>query len=105
MKTLINMTLTILIVVAGLFGIRYHLESSQGLTGDKVVNFYNWGDYIDKEVLREFEKEFDVKINYEENEWLYGYILSFGEYAKIVSPKNIKEIIKKKLQKSLNNYT
>ena len=32
----------------------------------ETLNVYNWGDYIDKSVIREFEDEFGVKVNYEE---------------------------------------
>jgi putrescine transport system substrate-binding protein len=32
---------------------------------EKVVNVYNWSDYIEPEVLKEFEKETGVKVNYE----------------------------------------
>ena len=32
---------------------------------EKVVNVYNWSDYIEPEVLKEFEKDTGVKVNYE----------------------------------------
>lgn len=38
------------------------------------VNIYNWGDYIDKDTLRQFEKETGIKVTYETfatNEDLY----------------------------------
>lgn len=64
-------------------------------------------------VYDEFEKEnisknengnFIVNIDYPENEWVYGYILSFGEYAKVLSPKYAKDIIKKRLKKNIKYY-
>lgn len=64
-------------------------------------------------VYDEFETEniktdengnFIVKVEYPENEWVYGYILSFGEYIKIISPEYAKNIIKEKLEKSIKNY-
>lgn len=64
-------------------------------------------------VYDEFEKEnisknengnFIVNIDYPENEWVYGYILSFGEYAKVLSPKYAKDIIKKRLEKNIKYY-
>lgn len=64
-------------------------------------------------VYDEFEKEnisknengdFIITIDYPENEWVYGYILSFGEYAKILSPKYAKDIVKKRLDKTIKNY-
>lgn len=64
-------------------------------------------------VYDEFEKEnisknengdFIVKVKYPENEWVYGYILSFGEYVKVLSPEYAKNIIKKRLEKTIKNY-
>lgn len=47
---------------------------------------------------------FIVKMNFPKDEWLYGYIMSFGEYASVVSPASIKQEIKEKIEKSLKNY-
>lgn len=64
-------------------------------------------------VYDEFEKEnisknengdFIVKVDYPENEWVYGYILSFGEYVKVLSPEYAKDIIKKRLEKNIKKY-
>lgn len=64
-------------------------------------------------VYDEFEKEnisknengdFIVEVEYPENKWVYGYILSFGEYVKVLSPKYAKDIIKKRLEKTIKNY-
>lgn len=64
-------------------------------------------------VYDEFEKEnisknengdFIITIDYPENEWVYGYILSFGEYAKILSPEYAKDIVKIRLDKTIKNY-
>lgn len=38
------------------------------------------------------------------NDWVYGYILSFGENIKVLAPTNIKEEIINRLRKSLENY-
>jgi putrescine transport system substrate-binding protein len=32
---------------------------------DKVVNVYNWSDYIDPEIVPAFEKEYGIKVNYD----------------------------------------
>ena len=45
-----------------------------------------------------------VNMSYPENEWLYGYIMSFGEYAEVLEPTYIRDIIKTKIEKMINNY-
>lgn len=64
-------------------------------------------------VYDEFEKEnitkkengdFIIEIEYPENDWIYGYILSFGEHIKVISPEYVKNRIKEKLEKAIKNY-
>jgi len=45
-----------------------------------------------------------VSVTWPEDEWVYGMILSFGEYAEVLEPEHIKKIIKKKSQKILEKY-
>lgn len=55
------------------------------------LNVYNWGDYIDKEVLREFEEEFDVKVRYEDfatNEDLYVKVKQGGGNYDVIFPSD-----------------
>lgn len=39
-----------------------------------------------------------------ENEWLYGYLLSFGEKLRILYPSHVKEIVIDKMKRCLENY-
>lgn len=56
------------------------------------------------EITKKENGDFIVKIEFPENEWVYGYILSFGEYLKVLSPNRVKDIIRIKLQNTLKNY-
>ena len=56
------------------------------------------------EITKKDDGNFIIKVQYPDNEWVYGYILSFGEYVKILSPDEAKIIIKSKLEKTLKNY-
>ncbi len=89
MKTLINMSIAILVVVAALFGIRYQLESSQGLTDGKVLTFYNWGDYIDPDLLDRFEEETGYSVIYEtfdSNEAMFTKVQQGGTQYDVLVP-------------------
>jgi len=62
---------------------------SGGSDGKQVLNVYNWGDYIDKQVIRDFEEEYDVKINYEEyatNEEMLAKIQAGGTAYDVIFP-------------------
>ena len=56
------------------------------------------------DVNKDKDGYFTVTIRCPENEWLYGYILSFGEYAQVLSPQSIRTIIKEKIEKCSKNY-
>ena len=47
---------------------------------------------------------FLVTVVWPEDEWVYSFILSFGEYAEIVEPPHIKKRIERKLKNALKNY-
>ena len=64
-------------------------------------------------VYDEFEKEnirknkdgsFTIHVDYPENDWVYEYILSFGEHIKVIAPEYAKNIIKEKIEKMIKNY-
>ncbi|WDV44455.1 spermidine/putrescine ABC transporter substrate-binding protein [Clostridiaceae bacterium M8S5] len=82
---------------------------------DKVqLNVYNWGDYIKKSVLEDFEKEYNISINYEEfatNEDMYIKLKQGGTNYDVVIPsdymieKMIKEDMLEKIDmKNITNY-
>jgi len=49
-------------------------------------------------------KDVRIIMEYPENEWVYGYLLSFGEYLKVKEPKRIKKILFEKIEKMKENY-
>ena len=48
--------------------------------------------------------DFIVTITFPENDWVYGYILSFGEDAEVIEPQYVRQQIKEKLEKNLSQY-
>ena len=71
---------------------------------DKSMTYRIYDEFESKEITKKEDGNFIIKVKYPENEWVYGYILSFGEYAKVLNPGYAKNIIKGKLQKTLKNY-
>ena len=55
------------------------------------LNVYNWGEYIDEEVLRAFEKEYGCKVNYktyDSNEGMYTNIAGGDDPWDILVPSD-----------------
>ncbi len=71
---------------------------------NKAMTYRVYDEFESKEITKKEDGNFMIKVKYPENEWVYGYILSFGEYAKVLNPSYAKNIIKDKLQRTLKNY-
>ncbi|MCY6959918.1 helix-turn-helix transcriptional regulator [Clostridium brassicae] len=66
---------------------------------------YRVYDEFDEECIQRNEDgSFNVTVTLMENEWVYGYILSYGNYVEILEPKHIREIVKIKLKEALKKY-
>ena len=59
-----------------------------GLKDDEVLNIYNWGEYMDPDVLKDFTAETGIEVKYEEfttNEDMYTKLRSgIGKYDIII---------------------
>ena len=71
---------------------------------NKAMTYRVYDEFESKEITKKQDGNFIIKVKYPESEWVYGYILSFGEYAKVLNPNYAKNIIKDKLEKTLKNY-
>lgn len=66
---------------------------------------YRVYDEFQKENIKKQENgDFLITVTYPENDWIYGYILSFGEDIKVKAPDRVKKEIVQRLEKSINNY-
>ena len=65
-------------------------SSTAGATdAEKVVNVYNWSDYIDPSVIADFQKEYGIKVNYDvfdSNEVLETRLLTGHSNYDVVVP-------------------
>jgi len=62
-------------------------------------------DTFDGECIRKNSNgNYDLTVALPEEEWLYGYILSFGNNAEVLAPQHIREIIKTRAKEILEKY-
>ena len=108
MKRLQSLVIGIVaIILVLLFGVR-ELEHSSGMAGAKVLNIYNWGDYIDPDLLKKFENETGYKVNYEtfdSNEAMFTKIQQGGTSYDIAIPSEymIQKMMEEHLLKPLDH--
>ncbi|MBS4202043.1 ABC transporter substrate-binding protein [Bacillus sp. FJAT-49732] len=65
MSKLVRLFSLIFIISFALMYLTSNMNSSQGYTSGNVLNVYNWGDYIDPDLIKKFEKETGMKVIYE----------------------------------------
>ena len=71
---------------------------------DKSVTYRVYDEFIDSNIEKLDNGDFKVEVEFPLSDWLYGYILSFGNNAKVLEPLDIKEEIIERLKKNLDNY-
>lgn len=65
MKSLIRAFIAVIAISAVLMYTINYLNSSHGYSGDNTLVVYNWGDYIDPDLISEFEEESGLKVIYQ----------------------------------------
>lgn len=86
LQRVIPVALVIIITGGGIF---YGMQT--GNTGSQEVIVYNWGEYLDPEVLELFEEETGIHVVYEEyetNEIMYPKVKSGGIAYDVVCPSD-----------------
>ena len=65
MKQLVQATIAIIVVCALLFVAIDQMQSAGGAGSKDSLTVYNWGEYIDPELIDRFEEETGIKVTYE----------------------------------------
>lgn len=75
-------------------------SESKGKNGlDKEINVFNWSEYLPENVIKQFEKKYDIKVNYDtyasNEEMLSKLMAGSSEYDIAVSSDYMVDIMKK----------
>lgn len=74
------------------------------ITLSSYVKHRVYDEFDEKNIIKNEDGSFNVKIQIPEDEWLYNYLISFGEHIDIIKPSYLRDIIKNKLERTLKNY-
>ena len=72
---------------------------------DKKLSYRVYDEFEAASIKKLESGDFIVSIEFPFTDWIYGYILSFGEYIKVLEPIHVRNEIIERLNKSLNNYS
>ena len=85
------------IVHAPLVTLKLHCE-------EKVLN--RLYDTFDEQFIRpNHDGSFDLTVQIPDEEWIYGFVLSFGNDAQVLAPQHIREEIRKRAKEVFEKYS
>lgn len=61
-------------------------------------------EFSETQITRQEDGHFVIEMDYPIDEWVYGYILSFGPYAKVLEPEKVKVEIQCRLKNAIQRY-
>lgn len=91
MKNLLNRKHIITFILIGVILFPFLVGCSKNLSSKSVVNVYNWGEYIDKDLLTKFEEETGIHVVYSTfntNEDLYVKLKSGVSSYDVIIPSD-----------------
>lgn len=71
---------------------------------DSEMAYRIYDEFPAENIVVHGDGSFTVTTSIPFNEWIYGYIMSFGEYVEVLEPAAIKDEIKKKYAKVIKKY-
>lgn len=71
---------------------------------DKKMSYRVYDEFEPEQISTDKNENFLIHLCYPEDEWLYGYILSFGKFAKVCQPQHLKTIILNRLIEAIEKY-
>jgi len=63
-----------------------------------------YDDYDEDRIIRNPDGTYDVTVTFPEDEWVYGYIMSFGSYVEVLEPPYIRDIVRERMIEALKYY-
>lgn len=92
MKVLYSLIILVLAVVLALFGVNQYIAYQERVQfSGNALNLYNWGDYIDPELITKFQDETGIQVVYntfDSNEAAYNKVKQGGTSVDVMIPSD-----------------
>ena len=72
---------------------------------DERMAYRIYDEFHEENIVKNPDGSFNVTTSFPEGDWIYGYVMSYGDYAEVIEPKDIREIIKRKFEDGLKKYS
>ncbi len=71
---------------------------------DSAVAYRVYDEFEIEQIEKKENGNFSIKMNCIENNWLYDYVISWGEYAVVKEPLFVKRNIEQKIKNMIKKY-
>lgn len=71
---------------------------------DEDMHYRVRDEFEDKDIIENDDGTFTIKDLIPDDEWGYGYIMSYGEHAEVLAPNYIRILIQNKLKETAKKY-
>lgn len=71
---------------------------------DERMAYRVFDEFNQENIIKNKDGSYTTTITFPEGDWIFGYIMSYGEHAEVIEPKNIREEIKRKFEESVKKY-
>ena len=72
---------------------------------DERMAYRIYDEFHEENIVKNLDGSFNVTTSFPEGDWIYRYVMSYGDYAEVIEPKDIREIIKRKFEDGLKKYS
>lgn len=92
MKVIYSGIIFVLVIVLALFGVNQYIAYQERVQfSGNALNLYNWGDYIDPELIQQFQDETGIQVVYntfDSNEAAYNKVKQGGSAIDVMIPSD-----------------
>jgi len=71
---------------------------------DPEMTYRVFDEFDESMITKQSDGSFIVSVTWPQDYWLFGSILSFGEYIEVLEPKSLRKIVKSKISKIVKKY-
>ena len=63
-----------------------------------------YDEFGDDQIVKKADGSFEVSVCWDEDDWVYGFLLSFGESLEVLEPPHIRDVIREKALQMAEKY-
>ncbi len=71
---------------------------------DERMAYRVYDEFKEENILKNSDGSFNITVIMPDGDWIFGYIMSYGEFAEVIEPQYIRKIIKQKFEEGLKKY-